>query len=49
MLTKRVKQLDQLSDDELKKIGEQAKEQKDELNEEEIKKLHVKHGVGGKK
>ncbi len=49
ILTKRVKQLDELSDVELKKLAEQAKEQKDELNEEEIKKLHVKHGVGKKK
>ncbi len=48
-LTERVKELDNLSDAELKKIGEQAKEQKDELNIEEIKKLHVKHGVGKKK
>jgi tRNA nucleotidyltransferase (CCA-adding enzyme) len=47
-LTERVKQLDKLPDAELKKLAEQAKEQKDELNEEEIKKLHVKHGVGKK-
>jgi poly(A) polymerase/tRNA nucleotidyltransferase (CCA-adding enzyme) len=48
-LTERVKQLDALPDAELKKLAEQAKEQKDELNEEEIKKLHMKHGVGGKR
>ncbi len=48
-LTERVKELETLSDDELKKIGEAAKEQKDDLNEQEVKQLHVKHGVGNKK
>lgn len=48
-LTKRVKELDELSDQELKAIGEQAKKQKDDLNDEEVKQLHVKHGVGKRK
>ncbi len=48
-LTERVKELDQLSDKDLKEIGEAGKQKKEELNEEEIKKLHVKHGVGKKK
>jgi poly(A) polymerase/tRNA nucleotidyltransferase (CCA-adding enzyme) len=37
--------LDKLSDDELKAIGEKAKELKEEIEEEEIKKVHAKHGV----
>lgn len=44
-LDKRVKELDKLSDVELKKLGEKAKEKKEELEEEEIGKLHQKHGV----
>lgn len=48
-LTQRVKELETLSDDELKEIGEAGKQKKEELNEQEIKQLRVKHGVGGKK
>lgn len=44
-LKSRALALDKLSDDELKIIGEKAKETKEELEEEEVKKLHKKHGV----
>jgi poly(A) polymerase/tRNA nucleotidyltransferase (CCA-adding enzyme) len=37
--------LDTLSDEELKKRGEEGKEKKDELEKEEVGKLHKKHGV----
>ncbi len=44
-LDKRVGELNTLSDEELKKLGVQAKEKKEELEEEEVKELHRKHGV----
>ena len=44
-LDKRVGELEQLSDIELKELGEKAKKTKDELDDEEIAKLHMKHGV----
>ncbi len=44
-LDARVKELDTLSDTELKSLGEKAKEKKEELEEEEVAKLHEKHGV----
>jgi tRNA nucleotidyltransferase (CCA-adding enzyme) len=44
-LDKRVGELDQLSDTELRALGEKAKEAKEELEEEEVAKLHAKHGV----
>ena len=44
-LDKRVGKLDQLSDTELKILGEQGKEKKQELEEEEVEKLRKKHGV----
>ena len=39
------KELDKLSDTELRALGEKAKEKKDELEEQELEKLHSKHGV----
>ncbi len=48
-LDSRIKKLDQLSDEKLKKLGIQAKEKKDELEEEEVGKLHKKHGVNSGK
>ncbi len=44
-LDTRVGELEKLSDQELKALGEKAKETKEELEEEEVKKLHKKHGV----
>lgn len=44
-LDKRVGELEKLSDQELKALGEEAKKTKEELEEEEVKKLHKKHGV----
>ncbi len=44
-LDRRVGELDQLSDTDLKSLGEKAKEAKEELEEEEIAKLHKKHRV----
>lgn len=44
-LSDRVKQLDLLSDSELRLLGEKGKEKKEELEEGEVEKLHVKHGV----
>jgi len=44
-LDKRVGELNQLSDEDLKKLGEQAKEKKEELEEAEVEELHKKHGV----
>lgn len=44
-LKNRVLELEKLSDNELKALGEKAKEKKEELEEEEVKKLHAKHGV----
>ncbi|HEU0085677.1 MAG TPA: HD domain-containing protein [Candidatus Paceibacterota bacterium] len=40
-----VKELDALSDKELKELGEKGKEKKEELEEKEIGELHKKHGV----
>lgn len=48
-LQERVKQLDILSDVELKEKGEAGKEKKEELNDAEIEKLHKKHNVIKKK
>ncbi len=47
-LDKKVGELDQLSDKELRDLGEKAKETKESLEEEEVAKLHEKHGVGHK-
>ena len=44
-LSKRVGELEQISDQELKQLGEAGKEKKEKLDEEVIKELHVKHGV----
>ena len=44
-LDKKVGELNQLSDEDLKKLGEQAKNTKEQLEEEEITKLHEKHNV----
>lgn len=44
-LESRVRALDELSDSELQKLGEQGKEQKEKLEQAEIKKLHRKHKV----
>jgi putative nucleotidyltransferase with HDIG domain len=47
-LSERVKQLEELSNEDLRILGEKGKQTREELDEEEIKKLHVKHGVAGK-
>ncbi len=44
-LAKRVKELDVLSDKDLKELGVQGKEKKEELEDREVEKLHAKHGV----
>jgi mRNA-degrading endonuclease RelE of RelBE toxin-antitoxin system len=44
-LSEKVRELDKLPDQELKELGEKAKETKEELEEGEIEKLHQKHGV----
>lgn len=44
-LSDRVKQLEQLSDSELQKLGESGKEIKEQVDNAEVKMLHVKHGV----
>ncbi len=44
-LSNRVKELEQLPDGELKKLGEAGKERKEEVEEEEIAKLNQKHRV----
>jgi len=44
-LTERVKDLDELEDANLKKLGEKGKEKKEEANEEEVGKLRTKHKV----
>ncbi len=44
-LENRVKELDLLKDNELKTLGDKAKEAKDEIEEQEVQKLHAKHGV----
>ena len=41
----RVKELNDLSDDALKLLGEKAKQQKEILEEMEVEKLHEKHNV----
>jgi len=41
----RVAELNSLSDNELKALGEKAKEKKEELEEKEVLQLHKKHGV----
>ncbi len=48
-LSIRVKQLEELPDADLMKLGEAGKEKKEELEEKEIEQLHVKHHVAGKK
>jgi tRNA nucleotidyltransferase (CCA-adding enzyme) len=44
-LKTRAVELNTLSDEELKALGEKAKEAKEELEEREVEKLHKKHGV----
>ena len=44
-LTERVKDFDELSDKDLKILGEKGKDKKEEVNEGEVKQLHKKHGV----
>lgn len=44
-LSKRVGEFEQLSDADLKQLGEAGKERKEQEEQEEVKKLHVKHGV----
>lgn len=48
-LTELVREFDNLSDTELRSLGEKAKEKKDELEEQEVEKLHSRHGVNVKK
>lgn len=45
ILSQRVRELDKLTDKELKILGEQGKDKREELEGEEVKKLHKKHGV----
>ncbi len=44
-LDKRVGELNQLSDENLKALGEKAKQTKDEAEEKEVEELHKKHNV----
>ena len=44
-LDTRVGELEELSDSDLKALGEKAKEAKESLEEDEVAKLHAKHGV----
>jgi len=44
-LSEMVKSMNELSDKELKTLGDKGKEKKEELEEEEVAKLHEKHGV----
>ncbi|QQR76936.1 CCA tRNA nucleotidyltransferase [Candidatus Nomurabacteria bacterium] len=44
-LDKRVGELNELSDEELKKLGEKAKQTKDEAEEKELGEIHKKHNV----
>ena len=44
-LDRRVGELNELSDEELKKLGEKAKQTKDEAEEKEVVDLHKKHNV----
>lgn len=48
-LSERAKDLDELADKDLKVLGEKGKEKKEEVNVGEVQKLHMKHGVAGKK
>ena len=48
-LSQRVGEFENLSDADLRALGEKAKEKKEELEEEEIAQLHSKHGVNRKK
>ncbi len=44
-LSKRVSDLENLPDAELRELGEQGRQKKENLEEQEVKELHVKHGV----
>jgi tRNA nucleotidyltransferase (CCA-adding enzyme) len=44
-LKNKVLELEKLTDIDLKKLGDKAKEKKEELEDEEVEKLHAKHGV----
>ena len=44
-LTERVKDLEELDDQTLKKLGEKGKDKKEESNEQEVQKLRAKHKV----
>jgi len=44
-LVGRVKELDSMSDEDLKKLGKSGKEKREEAENKEIEKLHKKHGV----
>jgi poly(A) polymerase/tRNA nucleotidyltransferase (CCA-adding enzyme) len=44
-LDKRVGELEKLSDQELKALGEEAKKAKEEMEKKEVSELHAKHGV----
>jgi poly(A) polymerase/tRNA nucleotidyltransferase (CCA-adding enzyme) len=45
ILSERIKDLDELDNTALQKLGEQGKQQKETLDQQEIDKLHVKHRV----
>lgn len=49
LLSERTRDLNELEDKDLKKLGEKAKQQKDILEEQEVNKLHQKHGVKANK
>lgn len=44
-LDKRVGELEKLSDEDLKTLGEEAKKAKEDIEEAEVRELHKKHGV----
>ena len=44
-LDPRILELEKLTDEELKALGDKGKETRDELENEEVAKLHAKHGV----
>lgn len=48
ILTERVKDLDELNDATLQKLGEEGKQVKEQVDSQEVQKLHVKHNVGKK-
>lgn len=48
-LSERALDLDELEDKDLKVLGEKGREKKEEVNVGEVEKLHIKHGVAGKK